>query len=139
MIYYWDILPCHVVWIYSWSQFCMGTGKDPSLRFFVAMHMKDQVLGNVFKGTFSDSFWHNLSLHPHCRVISQSTSFQIWNFLPSCWGCLLTLWLEICVPNDKFGFSGDNCKTCCEISLAQILPPRWENDNPQVLLILCLC
>ena len=37
------------------------------------------------------------------------------NFLPGLGfsafllSCLLTLWPEICVPNDKFGFSWDNC------------------------------
>ena len=36
-------------------------------------------------------------------------------FLPAlgfsafCWGFLLALWLEICVPNDEFGFSWDFC------------------------------
>ena len=34
----------------------MCTAEDPSLRFFAMMHVKDQVLGNVFGGTFSDSF-----------------------------------------------------------------------------------
>ena len=68
--------------------------------------VKDQVLGNVFRGTFSDSFWQNLSPHPHCQDILQSTSCQILDFLPSCWGCLLTPRLEICVSHDKFGFLG---------------------------------
>ena len=34
----------------------------------------------------------------------KSTSCQILDFLPSCWFCLLTLWPEIWVPNDKFAF-----------------------------------
>ena len=33
---------------------------------------------------------------------------QTWDFLLSCWGCFLTLWLEIDLANDKFDFSGDN-------------------------------
>ena len=35
--------------------FCMGTAENRSLRFFAAMDMKDQVLGNIFGGIFSDS------------------------------------------------------------------------------------
>ena len=55
---------------------------------------------------FSDSCGQNLSLHPRCQDIVLSTSWQMWDFLPSCCGCLLTLWLEICPPNDNFVFSG---------------------------------
>ena len=61
-------------------------------------------------GIFLDSFWQNLPLHSHCQDNLQSTSCQIWSFLPPCWDCLLTLWLEICAPNNKFGFSGDKCQ-----------------------------
>ena len=75
---------------------------------YPTVHVKDQVLGNVIGGTFSDS-QQNLSPHPHYQDILQSTFNQIWDFLPSCWGCLLTLWLKTCVPNNNFGFSGDNC------------------------------
>ena len=71
---------------------------------YPTMHVKDQILGNVFRGTFPDSFRQNLSLHPQCLDILQSTSCQIWDFLPSSGGCLQTLWLKICVANDKFGF-----------------------------------
>ena len=91
------------LWVYVWSGFCMGTTEEPSLRFFAT---KDQVLGNVLGETFSDCFRQNLSLHSHFQDILQSTSWQIWDFLPSCWGCLLTLWLQICTPNDKFVFCG---------------------------------
>ena len=103
MIYYWD-KKLHI----SWCEFMLdldsilGTAEDPSLIFFATMHAKDQVLGNVFGETFSDSFRHNLSPNPHHQDILLSTSCQIWDFLPSSWGCLLTLWLEICVPNYKF-------------------------------------
>ena len=93
----------------GFSGFCMGTAEDPSLRFFAMMYMKDRVLGNVFGRTFSDSFQQNFSLYPHCHDILQLTSRQIWDFLPSYWISFLILWLEICVPNDKFGFSRDNC------------------------------
>ena len=93
----------------SRSGFCMGAAEDPSLRFFATMHVKDQVLVNIFGGTFSDSLRQNISLHPHCQEILHSTSCQTWDFLSSDWGFLLILWLEICVPNDKFGFSGDHC------------------------------
>ena len=47
----------------------MGTAEDPSLRFFTTMHVKDQVLGNVFGETFSDSFRQDLSPHPHCQDV----------------------------------------------------------------------
>ena len=58
---------------------------------------------------FSSSFRQNLSSHPHCQDILLSVSCQIWDFLPSCWGCLLAERHKICVPDDKFGFSRDNC------------------------------
>ena len=76
---------------------------------YPTVHVREQVLRNIFGGTFSDSFRQNLSLHPHCQNILQLTSCQICNFLPSCWDWLLTRWLKICVSNDKFGFSQDNC------------------------------
>ena len=77
------------------------------------MHMNDHVLGKVFRRTFSDSFWWNLSPHWHCQNILQSTSYQIWDFLPSCRGCLQTLWLEIYVSINKFG--------CCFFLIKQNL------------------
>ena len=100
---------CQLAWVYARSGFCIGTAEDPSLKFFAKMHVKDKVLRNIFRGAFSDFFKQNLSPYPPCQDILQSTSCLIWDFLPFCWSCLLTLWLKICVPNDKFGFSGDNC------------------------------
>ena len=50
---------------------------------YLTVHVKNHVLGNVFGGTFSDSFWLNLSRHPNCQDILLSISFQINNFLPS--------------------------------------------------------
>ena len=38
-------------------------------RLFPTVHVKDQVLGNIFGGTFSDSFQKNFSLHQHCHNI----------------------------------------------------------------------
>ena len=55
------------------------------------MHMKDQILWNVFGETFSDFFQQNISPHSHCQVILQLTSCQIWDFLPSSLDGLLTL------------------------------------------------
>ena len=52
-------------------------------RFFATMHVKDQVLGNVFGGTFSGSFRQDLSPHPHCKDTLLSTSSQIWENPPS--------------------------------------------------------
>ena len=98
--------PYQLVWFNAWFGLCMGTDEDHLLKFIVSRH---QLLGNVFGSTFSDSFRQNLSSHPHCKVILQSTSCLIWDFLTSSWGCLLTLCLEICVPDDKVDFSGDNC------------------------------
>ena len=63
------------------------------------------------RGYFLDTFRQNLLSHPHGQNILQSISSQIWDFLFSRWCCLLTRWLEICELNDKFGFSGDNCKS----------------------------
>ena len=85
--------------------------------FYPTVNMKH--LGNVFDGTFSDSFRQNIWPHPHSQDILQSAFCHIWDFLPSCLGLLLTMWLVICVPNDKSGFSKDNCKTSREIKLAQ--------------------
>ena len=74
MIYYWD-KKLHV----SWCEFMLNLDsvwvvEDSSLWFFVTKHMKDQVLENVFGGTFLGSSRQNLSLHPHCHDILQSTS-----------------------------------------------------------------
>ena len=65
--------PCHLVWVDAWSAFCVGTVEDPSLRFFATMYVKDQVLGNIFRGTLSDSFQQNLWLHSHCQDILRLT------------------------------------------------------------------
>ena len=70
---------------------------------------------------------------------SLTTSCQIWDFLPPCWGCLLTLWLEICAPNDKFGFSGDNCLNFLQYFACTILndffPPNkyWRKIHLPLL------
>ena len=61
-----NVFPCQMVGVYAWSGFCLSTAEDPSFRFFVTMHVKDQILGNVFGGAFSDSFQQNLPLHRHC-------------------------------------------------------------------------
>ena len=41
-----------------------------------------------WKRLWRDIFRQNLSSHPHCQDILQSTSCNIWDFLQSCWGCL---------------------------------------------------
>ena len=43
-------------------------------------YVKEQVLGIIFGVTFSDSIRQNLSLHPHCKDILQSTSCEILVF-----------------------------------------------------------
>ena len=83
--------PRHLVWVYVWSGFCMGTAEDHSLRFFATIHVNGEVLGNVFGGIFSDSLRQKFSPHPHYQDILQSTSCQVLDFLPSCWNCLLNL------------------------------------------------
>ena len=125
MIYYWD-KKLHV----SWYEFIFDVDSVwVQLKilikegFFATINMKDQVLGNVFGGDFSNFFRENISPHTHYQDMLQSTSSQIWDSLPSCWGCFLTLWVEICVPYVKFVFSGDNwqSQTSWEILLAQFL------------------
>ena len=60
-----------------------------------------------FLGTSSEGLFRIHSDRISHRIHGVKTSScQIWDFLPSCWGYLLTLWLEIYVPNDKLGFSG---------------------------------
>ena len=55
-----------------------------------------------FFGLLPTEFLTASTLSEHLAV-----SFQPdLGFLPFYWGCLLTLWLEICVFNNKFGFSG---------------------------------
>ena len=44
------------------------------------VHVKDEIIGNVFGGTCSDSFGLNFSPHTHCEGILQSTSRQMWDF-----------------------------------------------------------
>ena len=85
----------------------MSTAEDTSRRFFAMIHKKDKVLRNIFGENFSDSSQQHL----HGQDILQSISCLIWDFLPSCLDGLPTLWLEICVPKDKFDFSGDNCSS----------------------------
>ena len=57
-----------------------------------------------------DFFWF---LPIESLTVSTFSVHLAVNFQPdlrfSCWGCLLTLWLEICVPNYTFGFTGCNC------------------------------
>ena len=101
------------------------------IDFILQCVWKTKFLGTSSEGLFLDSFWQNLLPHPHCQEILQSTPYQIWDFLLSCWGCLLTLWLEICVPNNKFGFSGDNCyiklpaKFCLRDVALKTCQKRW--------------
>ena len=85
--------PCQLLWVHVWSGFCISTAEDPSLRFFATIHVKDQVLGNVFGGTISGSFQKNLSLHPH----SQDSCSQL-----SIRSCIFCLIFE--VVNWRFGY-----------------------------------
>ena len=77
----------------------MGTAEDPTLRFFAMIHVKNQVLGDVFRGTFSDSFRQD------CILIVRTSCGQL-NARSGIFGLL---WLEICAPNDKFAFLGNKC------------------------------
>ena len=67
--------------------------------------VKDQVLGRSSEGLFRtpDRISHRIHI-----VGTSCNQLVIWDFLPACWGCLLTPFTEICVPNDKLDFSGDN-------------------------------
>ena len=100
--------PWQLFWVYTWSGFCIGIAEDPSLRFFSTMHVKNQVLGNVFGGTF-------FGLPPTESLTASTLSGHLAvNFLPDLgFSTFLiklfpALWFEICVPNDKFG-SEYNC------------------------------
>ena len=84
---------------------------------YLTGHMKDQVLGNVFGGTFSDFLRQSRSPHLHCQDIWLSTSCQIWNFLLSCWSCLLSSGL-------KFVFLTKNL-TFLEIIVKPKLPAKF--------------
>ena len=53
-----NVFQYQLVLVYVWSEFCMGTAEDPSLRFFAVIHMKDQVHGNVFGETPSNRISH---------------------------------------------------------------------------------
>ena len=72
-----NVFPCQLVWVFAWSGFCIGTTKDLSFRFFATMLVKDQVPGNVFRGTFFDFFRQNPSPYTHCQDILQSTPCQV--------------------------------------------------------------
>ena len=55
-----------------------------------------------FRMDFLDSFRQNLSPHPHCQGILQSTSSQIWNFRPSSSENLLAQSRKILPPNEQW-------------------------------------
>ena len=40
------------MWVYAWSEFCMGKAEDPSLRFLAPMQVEDEFLVIAFDGTF---------------------------------------------------------------------------------------
>ena len=84
-----------------------------------------------FLWTFSDGLFRTpsdrISPHPHCQGILQLTSCQIWDFLASCWGYLLPLWLEICVQNNKSSLSGVNHSVKLPAQFWMILSPnKWR-------------
>ena len=67
---------------------------------------KTKFLGTSLEGLFrTPSTRISLSIQIVRIYCSQ---LPVWSgiFLPFCWSCLLTLWLENCVPNDEFCFSG---------------------------------
>ena len=49
------------------------------------VHVKDHALGNVNRGTFSDSFWKNLSPYPHPLL-----SKVLWSRINSCYSKLFS-------------------------------------------------
>ena len=70
-----NVFSCQLERVYAWSRFYMDTGEGPFFSFFETMHVKDPIHGNVFGGTFSDSFQQILSQHRHWQEILQSTSW----------------------------------------------------------------
>ena len=103
-----NIFPYQLIGVYAWSGFCMSTAEEPSLRFFATMHVKDWVLRNVFRETFFGHLWESLTAFRFLGHLAV-------NFLPDLGfpafllSCLLALWLEMSVPNDKLVFLWDNC------------------------------
>ena len=67
------VLPCHFVWEFGWSGFCMGTIEGHSSRFCEWMNEKDPTLESVSGVTFLDSVQQNLSLRRHL----QSTFYHL--------------------------------------------------------------
>ena len=68
---------------------------------------KNKFLGTYLEGilrTPCDRIFH--SIYIVRTFCCQLPAREIWGFLPSTWSCLLILWLEICVLNDKFCFPG---------------------------------
>ena len=62
--------PWQLVWVYAWSGFSKDKTEDLFLRFFATVHVKGQVLVNVF-GEATDSFQQNLSPHLQYQNIWQ--------------------------------------------------------------------
>ena len=80
----WTFFPCQLVWVYAWSEFCVGTAEDSSLTSLQRCTWKTIFLRNFCGGTLSDSLRKNISLHPYCSDILQSTFSQICDILLSC-------------------------------------------------------
>ena len=98
-IFVWDLKSNHIT-----PERSNQMTKEKIVCLYPSVHVKDLVLGNVFWETSLDSFWQNLWLHPPYQDILQLTSGKIWDFLSSCWGCLLTLWLKTLYPTINLAF-----------------------------------
>ena len=72
----------------------------------------------ILKTSLGGRFRTPSDRNSHCMYIVSASSCTIWHFLPFCLGCLLSLWLETCVPTVNLAFHGKLLKLNC----LQILP-----------------
>ena len=102
--------PCHLVWVYTWSGFRMGTAEDASLTFFTTIVWKNRFLVTSPKVNFQ-TLSVKISHHIYIVRISSSQhparSAIIWFLVEVVyWHC----GLEFVYP-EKFSFTGDNCQS----------------------------
>ena len=83
------VLPCHVVWEFVWSGFCMGTTEGHSSRFCERMNKKDQTLESVSGVTF----WTPPNRISHCVDILWGSCSQLST---TCWFLHFFGWLYQC-------------------------------------------
>ena len=83
------VLPCHFVWEFVWSGFCMGTTEGHSSRFCEWMNKKDQTLESISGVTF----WTSPNRISHCVNILWGSCSQLST---TCWFLYFFGWLYQC-------------------------------------------